>query len=209
MNMIPEVDQYLKIGCGRCELGGTPDCKVHTWPEELSALRMMLLDSELEETLKWGVPCYTWEGKNIAILSALKQHCVLGFFKGVLLKDPDGVLVAPGKNSQSDRQLRSTSMEEVVRLEPYLRGFIREAIEIERAGLKVDFKAKTDLAYPAELQEKLDADPALNAAFEALTPGRKRGYVLHFSQPKQAATRTRRVEKYIPKILSGKGFHDR
>lgn len=205
----PKVDLYLRDGCMRCELGGTPACKVHDWQEELIMLRKILLSTELVEDLKWGMPCYTFEGKNILILSAFKDFSALNFFKGVLLKDPGNVLVKPGENSQSARFLKFTNLGEIKEQEAVIRALIAEAIEVEKAGLKVDFKDTSQFDVPEEFQARLEEDPVLKAAFEALTPGRQRGYLLYFAGAKQSATRASRVEKYIPKIMEGKGFHDR
>ncbi len=206
--MIPEVDQYLLEGCGRCKFGGTPDCKVHTWEAELQRLRRILSGSGLKEELKWGVPCYTWEGKNVLVVSAFKAYAALSFFKGVLLKDHHKLLHTPGKNSQASRVLKFTAVEQILELEPIIKACVEEAIEIEKAGLKVEFK-KNPEPIPEELQLELELNPDLKLAFEALTPGRQRGYILYFSAPKQSKTRTARIAKYIPKILTGKGFHDR
>jgi len=205
----PEVDNYLAVGCGRCPLGGTPDCKVHSWEDELKHLRAILLDTDLTEEVKWSVPCYTFEGSNILLMSAFKGYCSLSFFKGVLLKDPYGILEKQGPNSQADRLIRFTDVGRVVELESVIKDYIKEAIEVEKAGLKVEYKKTPEFDVPGEFQAKLDDDPALKAAFEALTPGRQRGYLLYFSGAKQSKTRTSRVEKYIPKIFEGKGFHDR
>lgn len=205
----PKVDLYLRDGCMRCELGGTPDCKVHDWQEELKALRKILLSTELVEDLKWGMPCYTYQGKNILILSAFKEFSALNFFKGVLLKDPGNLLVKPGENSQAARFLKFTNLDEIKEKEAIIRSFIAEAVEVEKAGLKVDFKDTSEFDVPEEFQARLEEDPVLKAAFEALTPGRQRGYLLYFSGAKQSETRAARVEKYIPKIMEGKGFHDR
>lgn len=207
--MNPKVDFYLTEGCGRCPLGGTPKCKVNNWPEELEQLRMILLHCGLTEDLKWGVPCYTFQKSNIAILAAFKEYCALSFFKGALLNDAKSILENPGENTQSARLIRFTNVREIVALEAILKAYIYEAIEIEKSGLKVDFKEKTKLVYPEEFQQKLDEAPALKAAFEALTPGRKRAYILYFSAPKQSKTRESRIEKCIPQILIGKGLNDR
>ncbi len=205
----PQIDNYLAVGCGRCPLGGTPDCKVHNWDEELVQLRRILLDTELIEDLKWSFPCYTIDNKNILLMSAFKDYCALSFFKGVLLKDTEDILYQQTKNTQATRLLRFTSVDEILKLEPVIKAYVEEAIEIEKAGLEVEFKDTSDFDVPAEFQTRLDEDPALKLAFEALTPGRQRGYLLHFSGAKQSATRASRVEKCIPKILEGKGFHDR
>ena len=207
-DMNPQVDQYLAEGCGRCPLGGTPDCKVHSWQQELDQLRRIVLDCGLAEELKWGVPCYTFQNKNIVIVSAFKDYASLSFFKGVLLQDAENLLVTPGENSQSARLIKFTDVEEILKLEPTLKAYIYEMIEVEKAGLKVEFKKQPE-PIPEEFQQVLDTDVELRAAFEALTPGRQRGYILHFSQPKQSKTRQSRIEKCIPKILDGLGFHDR
>lgn len=204
-----DVDAYLLAGCGRCPLGNTPQCKVHTWEKELAALRRLVLDTGLTEEIKWSVPCYTFQGSNILLVTAFKEYCALSFFKGALLQDTDGLLDKPGEHTQSARLIRFTDVRQIVELEPVLKAYVYEAVEVEKAGLKADFKEKTALEFPEELLKRLDEDPVLKAAFEALTPGRQRGYSLHFSAPKQAETRAARVEKCIPKILQGKGFHDR
>ncbi|MFO1007821.1 MAG: DUF1801 domain-containing protein [Planctomycetaceae bacterium] len=204
----PQVDQYLIDGCGRCPLGGTPRCKVHTWPDELNELRRIVQECGLTEELKWGVPCYTSEKKNIAIVSAFKEYCSLSFFKGALLRDEQGILTSPGENSQSARQIRFTSVEEITSLKSTLKDYLREAIQVEKSGQKVDFKAKSELTLPDELQAMFRKLPALESAFRALTPGRQRGYVLFFSSAKQPQTRVARIEKHIPRILEGLGMHD-
>lgn len=206
--MIPEVDLYLLEGCGRCPLGGTPQCKVHTWAAELKRLREIVLDTGLEETVKWGVPCYTDGKNNIVMIGAFVDRATLSFFKGVLLKDERGILEKPGPNSQSSRILNFTNVEEINAVEDYIRAYIHEAVENEAQGKKVEFK-KNPEPIPDELQDKFDNDPAFQAAFEALTPGRQRGYILYFSQAKQSATRISRIEKYTEKIMQGIGFHDR
>ncbi|XOV93743.1 MAG: YdeI family protein [Bacteroidota bacterium] len=202
------VDKYLIDGCMRCKFGGTPECKVNDWREELKALRSIVLDCGLSEELKWGVPCYAYGDSNVSIVSAFKDYASLSFFKGVLLKDPEGILVKPGENSQSVRYLKFTSTKQILELESVIRSYIYEAIEVDRLGLKVEFK-KNPEPIPEELQARLDEDPALQAAFDSLTPGRQRSYIIHVSQPKQAATRISRMEKCIPKIMEGKGFFDR
>ena len=206
--MNPKIDKYLVDGCMRCELGGTPGCKVNNWQNELKQLRKIVLDCGLTEELKWGVPCYTFKQKNILVVGALKQCCSISFFKGALLKDTDGILEKPGENSQAARLIKFTDVREIAAIESILKAYIYEAVEVEKAGLKVHFK-KNPEPIPAELQEKLDEDPVLKAAFEALTPGRQRGYIIYFSQPKQSRTRVSRIEKYIPQILDGVGLHDK
>ncbi|WP_172298703.1 YdeI family protein [Pseudoruegeria sp. HB172150] len=182
--------------------------KASKWVAEQKAFRAILLDSPLDEAFKWRSPVYTWDGRNVSIVWGFNDHCALGFFKGVLLKDPEGILVAPGENSRSSRMIAVTSTEEIEKLKPTILAYIDEAIELEKSGAKVDFP-KDDLDYPQELVDRLDEDPELREAFENLTPGRRRGYVLHFSQAKQSATRTNRIEKFAPRILEGKGMQDR
>lgn len=204
----PTVDPYFTEGCGRCPLGGTPECKVRNWPDELERLRAIVLDCGLTEELKWGVPCYTYQKSNVVIVSALKDCSVLSFFKGALLKDPHRLLEKPGANTRAERVIRFVDVREIEKLEPVLKAYIAEAIEAERAGLKVDYQEDAELRYPAEFQKKLEEDPALKAAFEALTPGRQRAYILYFSAPKQSKTRESRIEKYVQQILDGRGLHD-
>jgi uncharacterized protein YdeI (YjbR/CyaY-like superfamily) len=182
--------------------------KAKTWQEELEKLRRIALDCQLTEELKWGKPCYTLGKSNIVILQGFKDYCAMMFFKGALLKDPKGILIPPG-NSQAARQVRFTDLREIVELEPILKVYIHEAIEVENAGLKVAFKPTEEFAIPEEFQTKLDEDPALKTAFDALTPGRQRAYLLYFSTPKQSKTRMSRVEKYSQQILNGKGLNDR
>ncbi|MHC2071132.1 YdeI/OmpD-associated family protein [Bremerella sp. T1] len=177
------------------------------WKSELTALRKILLASELTEDWKWRAPCYTLDGKNVAMLAAFKNDCVLSFFKGALLKDPEGILVKPGENSQSARVVRFTSNTQVKERKSALQMYLAEAAENERSGKQVATSNKAD-PYPAELTAKLDEDPQLKTAFEALTPGRQRAYVMFFSAAKQSKTRTTRIEKFVPRILDGKGMND-
>ncbi|MBI1389443.1 MAG: hypothetical protein GC154_13450 [bacterium] len=203
----PKVDPYFTEGCGRCPLVSTPQCKVNTWREELLKLRAILLGCGLTEELKWKMPCYTFEKRNVVILSAFKDFCSINFVKGVLLKDPANLLTKPGENTQAGRLIRFTSVQQIDELEPAVKDYLQEAIEVEKAGLKAPIQ-KNPEPIPDELQQKLDENPALKTAFFALTPGRQRGYILHFSQPKQSKTRVSRIEKCMPKILEGKGFFD-
>ena len=177
------------------------------WRAEADALRAALLDCGLAEELKWGKPCYSYDGKNIAIIQRMKDFLALMFFKGALLTDPDGVLERQGPNSRSGFRARFTSVKDVSRMKKSLKALVREAIDVEKKGLKVE--KSNDLDMPAELVDAFDQDPDFKAAFDALTPGRRRGYVLHFSEAKQAKTRAARIEKYRDKIFEGKGFHDR
>ncbi len=207
MVMNTKVDVYLKEGCGRCSYYQTPECKVHNWTDELIQLRRIVLDCGLHEEFKWSNPCYTYQKSNILMVTALKEHAVLAFFKGTLLKDPENILVSPGESSQASRQFRFADVKEILKLEPIIKSYIFEAIEVEKSGLKVDFK-KAPEQMPEELKQILDNNPHFKTAFESLTPGRQRGYILHFSQPKQSKTRVARIEKLIPQILQGKGIHD-
>lgn len=206
--MNTNVDTYFTDGCGRCELGGTPQCKVNKWQAELKLLRRIVQDCGLTEESKWGVPCYTYKNKNVVMISAFKEFCALSFFKGILINDESNILEKPGENSQSARLAKFTDLHDIAGKEAILKAYIFEAIEIEKAGLKVKFKKQPE-PIPEELEKKFDEDPVLKSAFEALTPGRQRGYIIHISQAKQSATRESRIEKCIPKILSGKGFNDR
>lgn len=206
--MNPKIDNYLSEGCGRCSLVGTPDCKVHTWQEELRYLRQLVLGCGLTEELKWSVPCYTHNGHTIIMVVAFKESATLSFFKGALLRDEHGILMKPGENSQSSRVVRFTSVEDIAKQEDVLRAYIFEAIEVDKAGLKIKKKATSEYEMPEEFRERLDADVDLKEAFEALTPGRQKGYLLYFAGAKQSKTRASRVEKYIPKIRKGLGFHD-
>lgn len=202
------VDNYLLAGCGRCPLGNTPACKVNNWQKELKLLRAIVLDCGLTETVKWGVPCYTFNGYNIAIVSAFKEYCCISFFKGALLQDEAGILTSPGENSQAAKLVKFTDAKEITKQAPVLKAFIFEAVEIEKAGLKVNFKKITEHPVPAEFEKRLEQDAVLEKAFKALTPGRQRGYLIHFSQPKQSKTREARIEKCVPQILKGKGWNE-
>lgn len=177
------------------------------WREEMEALRFIALDCGLNEELKWGKPCYSFEKGNVAIIQPFKDRCAFMFFKGALLSDPDDLLERPGPNSHSARRMMFSTVEEVARIEPRLRAFIAEAIEVENAGLKVQARNESE-PIPDELVEMYGKVSGLKEAFEALTPGRQRGYILHFASARQAVTRTSRIEKCVPRILEGKGLHD-
>ena len=183
--------------------------KAKAWRDEIARLREILLECDLGEELKWGKPTYTADGANIVLIMPLKETCTLLFMKGALLKDAKGLLVQPGENSQSARQMRFTSASEITKLRTAIRSYVKEAVELEKSGAKVDFKKSEDLVYPKEFQDKLDRNSALREAFFALTPGRQRQYHLHFTGAKQAATRESRVEKAIPLILDRMGLNDR
>lgn len=192
--MNPKVDGFLR--------------KVKQWQEEYETLRNIVLDCELTEDFKWMHPCYTFENKNIVLIHGFKEYIALLFHKGVLLKDTHGILIQQTENVQAARQIRFTNVQEILEKESIIKDYIYEAIEVEKAGLEVEFKKNTDYIIPDEFQNKLDEMPALKNAFEALTPGRQRAYLHHFSEPKQSKTRVSRVEKWMPQILDGKGLND-
>lgn len=178
------------------------------WKKEYEKLRSITLDCGLNEELKWGCPCYTFDNSNVVLIHGFKEYCALLFFKGALLNDPNSILIQQTKNVQSARQIRFTNAGEIAKMQRLLKAYIYEAIEVEKAGLKVTLKKPKEFAIPEEFRKKLDKLPALKKAFNALTPGRQRGYILYFSQAKQSKTRESRVEKYMPKILKGKGLDD-
>lgn len=182
--------------------------KTDKWQKELVTLRKIVLECDLTEELKWGQPCYTYEGGNVVLIHGFKEYCALLFMKGALLKDPKGILIQQTKNVQSGRQIRFTTMGEITKMEPTLKAYIRDAIKVEKAGLKVSHKETAEFEVAEEFQSKLDKSAALRKAFTSLTPGRQRAYLLHFSAPKQAKTRESRIEKCIPQILEGKGLND-
>ena len=190
----PKVDEYFS--------------KVKEWREEMETLRKIILDCQLTEVLKWGRPCYMFQKSNVVIIQGFKEYCAIMFFKGALLKDANGILIKPGKSTQAGRQIRFTNAQEIVEMNDILKAYIFEAIDVEKAGLKVNFKKTSDFEIPDEFQKKLDEIPTLKAAFDALTPGRQRAYIHYFSTAKQSKTRKSRVEKYIPHILDGKGLND-
>ena len=179
------------------------------WQEEYLMLRKIILDCGLKEELKWGVPCYTLSGKNVVLMHGFKEYCALLFHKGALLKDTDGILVQQTENVQAARQIRFTGTEEIEELETVLKAYIFEAIKVEKAGLKVELKKTRDFDSPEELQQVLEENPEFKTAFESLTPGRQRGYILYFAAPKQSKTRVSRIEKYWDQILKGKGLNDK
>ena len=192
--MSPKVDGFLR--------------RQDKWHAEFEKLREILLDTGLTEDLKWGQPCYALDGKNVALIHGFKEYCAILFHKGALLKDPKGVLIQQTKNVQAARQIRFSRVQEVAKLEKTVKAYVREAIEIERAGVKVQFKKTEDMEMPEELGSKLADNARLKAAFGALTPGRQRAYIFHFAQPKLSKTRAARVEKHIPRILAGLGLDD-
>jgi uncharacterized protein YdeI (YjbR/CyaY-like superfamily) len=192
--MNPKVDVYLS--------------KAKKWQPEMKKLRSIILNCQLTEELKWAKPAYTFQKKNVVIIIALKDHCALAFCKGALLKDANGLLTNIGENTQASRWIKFSSVRAIVEMEPVLKAYIHEAIEAEKAGLEVPYKKTADFPVPEELKHKLDKSPSLKTAFNALTPGRQRGYLLYFSAAKQSKTRTSRVEKCTPQILKGKGLND-
>ena len=192
--MNPKVDVYIS--------------KEKKWQEELKKLRTIILDCQLTEELKWGVPCYTFQKSNIVLIHVFKEYCAILFVKGALLKDANHILITQTENVQAARQVRFTNVQEIVEMEAILKAYIYEAIEVEKAGLIVNYKKTTEFIIPEEFQNKLDESPVLKTAFNALTPGRQRAYILYFSAPKQSKTRESRVEKCMQQILNGKGLND-
>jgi uncharacterized protein YdeI (YjbR/CyaY-like superfamily) len=182
--------------------------KAANWQKEYEQLRIICLDCGLAEELKWGCPCYTFENRNIVLIHGFKEYCALLFFKGALLKDTDGILIQQTENVQSARQVRFVNVREIVKLKKVLKAYIYQAIEVEKAGLKVPLKKTSEFKVPEEFQKKLKQMPALKKAFNELTPGRQRAYLFYFSQPKQSATRESRIEKSLQQILDGKGLND-
>lgn len=182
--------------------------KESRWQKEYEQLRTIILDCGLMEELKWGCPCYTYQNSNIVLLHGFKEYCALLFFKGALLNDPNSILIQQTENVQAARQIRFTSSREIVKMEKILKAYIYEAIEVEKAGLKVKFKKTADYKIPEEFQKQLNKSPALKKSFDALTPGRQRAYIFYFAQPKQSKTRESRIEKYTKQILDGKGLDD-
>ena len=194
MSMNPKVDFYFS--------------NAQKWQEEFEKLRLIVLDCGLTEELKWGCPCYTFQKSNIVLIHGFKEYCALLFFKGALLHDPNGILIQQTKNVQAGRQIRFTAIREIIEKEDILKTYVHEAIELEKAGLEVEFKKPAEFKMAEEFQNILDEMPELETAFYALTPGRQRAYLLHFSEPKQSKTRESRVKKYVQQILNGKGLND-
>jgi uncharacterized protein YdeI (YjbR/CyaY-like superfamily) len=192
--MNPKVDRFLN--------------EAKKWQEEFEKLRIIILHCGLTEELKWGCPCYTFQKSNIVLIHGFKEYYALLFFKGALLNDANGILIQQTETVQAARQVRFTNVREIVKMEPILKAYIQEAIEVQKSGLKVNFKKTSEYTIPEEFQNKLDEIPALKTAFDALTPGRQRAYLFYFSQPKKSKTRESRVEKYIQQILKGKALND-
>lgn len=206
--MTKSADEYFVVGCMRCNLGGTPQCKVHQWIDPLLLLRGIIHETGLKEECKWGVPCYTLNGKNVLMLSAFKDYCFVSFFKGALLSDPDALLSSPGENSQHTKLYKFTTGLEVLDHKENLLSFIQQAINIEKLGLKVETIPNPE-PVPEELLTRMEEIPALKQSFYQLTPGKQRGYKIYISQAKQSISRMKRVDQCIPKILNGEGFHDK
>jgi len=192
--MNPNVDVFLS--------------RAEKWQAEFEKLRMIILDCQLTEEFKWGNPCYTFQNSNIVLIHGFKEYCAILFIKGALLQDTNGILIQQTEKVQAGRQIRFRNIQEIADIEAIIKAYVYEAIEVEKAGLEVSFKKHDEYIIPEELQRKFDDIPALKTAFEALTPGRQRAYILYFSDPKQSKTRETRIEKYIPHILNGKGLND-
>jgi uncharacterized protein YdeI (YjbR/CyaY-like superfamily) len=201
------VEQYLLDGCGRCSKGGTPNCTVHKWQPILVAMRELATECMLTEEVKWSVPCYTLKGKNVLMIHAFKEYCSIMFMKGSLLTDPKNILHRQTEHVTAGRQLRYTRMEDFLAQRERAKAFILEAIQLEEAGKKVEKRTQEE-PLVEELNEAFAQDSTLKTAFYQLTPGRQRAYLLHFAQPKQAATRASRIEKCMPLIMRGEGLHD-
>ncbi len=203
------VEQYLIEGCMRCKFGATPECKVHSWKEELLVLREILLETSLNEEVKWGGPCYTYKEKNILTLSAFKGFVALGFFKGSLIPNIDNLLQKQGENANEGRIVKYTNTADISAQKEAILKLVEAAIEVESSGKTVKKVTVEDLDFPEELLQKFDELPALKFAFYALTPGRQKGYIYYFNQAKQSSTRTSRIVKCAEKIFEGKGWNDR
>lgn len=208
MGMTKSIDVYLSDGCGRCSKFGTDDCSVRRFSSEIQLLRQIALEVFSEESVKWGSPCYSYQNKNVVILHSFKDNCGFSFFKGALLSDPDGLLVQQTENMHASRLLRFTNLKQIVSQQDAIRSYLFEALEIEKAGLKVAPKPEQELIFPEELKKAFQIDPIFEKAFLVLTPGRQKNYVRHFAEAKQSATRTARIEKYKPFIFRGIGFDE-
>lgn len=206
--MNPNVDLFIADGCGRCKHYATENCKVRKWQKEIKILRSLLLETGLKEELKWSQPVYTYNNKNILLLSAFKEHCFINFFKGVLLKDELNLLEKPGENSQTARYLKFSDLNTINSIQSTIKEYIFEAIEVEKSQLKVKFKTIEQYTLPKEFENLLEENSILKTAFNSLTPGRKRGYLIHFASAKQKQTLLSRIEKCMPKILEGKGINE-
>ncbi len=193
-NINPKVDEFIN--------------KAKQWQDEFRKLRTIILDCELTEDLKWGKPSYSFQDNNIVLIHGFKEYCAILFFKGALLRDDKSILIQQTNNVQAGRQVRFTNVKEIIKLEHILKAYIKEAVEVEKSGLKINLKKTTEYKIPEEFQNKINENPFLKTAFHGLTPGRQRAYILYFSEPKQSKTREARIEKYIQQILDGKGLND-
>lgn len=208
MNMTQDVETYFSVGCGRCQLGGTPDCKVHRWEKELRELRRISLIAGLEESSKWGVPCYLLNGRNVFLINAFKDYCAVGFFKGILLKDEKKLLIKQEPHSHEDRIIKFTDVRSILEVEQDLLALMNQAAAIEAAGIPIPPRSIKFPKFPDELRQIFQEDISHKSAFETLTPGRQKSYLIHFSNAKQSKTRTARIEKCREKVFSGKGFNE-
>lgn len=202
------VDEYLLKGCGRCPRGGTPACSVNRWRGILQEMRRIMLDTGLTEERKWGVPCYTADGKNVILIGSFLDYVVISFLKGGLMSDPHNVLQKSGPNSHIGRIIRFTDIEALLNMESVIHEYVREAVEVERKGLTLEREAVPE-SVPDELQRFFEDDPSFEAAFYALTPGRQRGYLIHIGQAKNSETGERRIVKHFDRIFAGLGMHDK
>jgi uncharacterized protein YdeI (YjbR/CyaY-like superfamily) len=207
--MTTNVEIYLAMGCGRCARFNTPQCSVQTWQNAILSLRKILKKTELVETMKWGAPCYTYNGGNVVIIGAFRESCTLGFFKGLLVRDLHGMFEKPSDEGNASRVLRFTDATDVVRFEKEILDYLMEAIAVEASGAKIPVKPVASIGFPEELREAFEQDEAFRAAFFALTPGRQKSWLYHFNSAKQAATRRSRIEKAMPSIFEGKGMMER
>lgn len=206
--MNSKVDEIIAHGCGRCSLSNTPNCKMIKWTKELSLLRNILLECNLTEEVKWGQPTYTFQKSNIALIHGFRDYCAIMFFKGALLKDTIKILVQQSENVQATRQIRFTDFKQINKLADEIKAYIFEAIEIEKAGIKIEYKKTEEFIIPEELLNKFKQIEEFKSAFYKLTPGRQRGYLLYFADAKQSKTREERIEKYFQKIMEAKGLND-
>jgi len=206
--MTTDITEFFSKGCGRCSKFDTPLCKLNKWKNELLLLREIILKCSLSETMKWGMPCYQYKGKNILMIAPFKDNCVISFFKGSLLKKHTNVLSKAGENSEQARVIRFTKLPEVTQIEKEIISLIKEAIEIENKGIKIKPKEITESDFPAEFLAELNASQQLKTAFNNLTPGKKRAYLIYFNSAKQSSTRVARIKKHLDQILSGKGLNE-
>ena len=206
--MTTDINDFILNGCGRCNKYATPLCKINNWKEELLLLREIVLQSGLSETMKWGMPCYQLDGKNVVMLAPFKDNCTLSFFKGSLLKNHSNILVKAGENSEQSRVIRFTNKSEIIKIEFEILDLIKEAIENEKKGIKVGAKKITEADFPIEFLKEIESSNQLRIAFQKLTPGKQRAYLIYFNSAKQSSTRESRIKKHIPQILNGKGLSD-